>query len=310
MFDMCSRLTRIDQAIIIHNTLHKDATNVGERLRQNEAFSWEKGTRFSDTLLRKKRRQSESNRPLSDLSTDLLMVSRNQPGKRATCPFILFIENSSHMCYAVWMANFNFLAQPIIITIHFSLRFSRQNKSSSSTWCQSLLSLNRMIVRVNVNFERRGVVWIESWLWMICEEDVCWVVGIPQTYSFLACSCLVKVESLVYVVIRKKYWIINTTRLVTWFRLQAIRWFLGPQQRFNNKNGNQTTQNGVSPFPISLSLMASHFLSDQNTMLTLLTLFVNGLMWPFSMMVTFSHSEGIFTSTAVSENIHILWNRQ
>jgi len=37
---------------------------------------------FSDTLLRKKRRQSESNRPLSDLSTDLLVMSRNQLGKR------------------------------------------------------------------------------------------------------------------------------------------------------------------------------------------------------------------------------------
>ena len=59
---------------------------------------WEKGMRFSDTLLRKKWRQSESNRPLSDLSTDLLVVSRNQLGKKATCPFILFIKNSSHMC--------------------------------------------------------------------------------------------------------------------------------------------------------------------------------------------------------------------
>jgi len=29
---------------------------------------------------------------------------------------------------------------------------------------QSLSSLNRMVVRVNVNFERRSVVWIESWL--------------------------------------------------------------------------------------------------------------------------------------------------
>jgi len=38
--------------------------------------------RFSDTLLQKKRRQSESNRPLSNLSTDLLVMSRNQLGKR------------------------------------------------------------------------------------------------------------------------------------------------------------------------------------------------------------------------------------
>jgi len=38
--------------------------------------------RFSDTLLQKKRRQSESNRLLSNLSTDLLVMSRNQLGKR------------------------------------------------------------------------------------------------------------------------------------------------------------------------------------------------------------------------------------
>ena len=164
--------------------------------------------------------QSESNRPLSDLSTDLLVVSRNQLGKKATCPFILFIENSSHICHAVQMANFNFLAQPIIVTI----LFSRQNENSSSTWCQSLLSLNRMVVRVNVNFERRGVVWIESWLWMICEEHVCWAVGIPRTCSFwhvLAWSKSKGSFYLVYVVIRKKSSIINTTRFVTWFRLQA-----------------------------------------------------------------------------------------
>ena len=176
--------------------------------------------RFSDPLLRKKWRQSESNRPLSDLSTDLLVVSRNQLGKKATCPFILFIENSSHICHAVRMANFNFLAQPIIVTI----LFSRQNENSSSTWCQSLLSLNRMVVRVNVNFERRGVVWIESWLWMICEEHVCWAVGIPRTCSFwhvLAWSKSKGSFYLVYVVIRKKSSIINTTRFVTWFRLQA-----------------------------------------------------------------------------------------
>jgi len=208
-----------------------------------------------------------SNRPLSDLSTDLLMVSRNQLGKRATCPFILFINNSSHMCYAVRMANFNFLAQLIIINILFSLRYSRQNRSS--TWCQSLLSLNGMVVRVNVNFEKRGVVWIESWLWMISEEHVCWVVGIPRTCNVLAWSKSKGLLHLVYVVIRKKYWIINTTRFVIWFRLQAIRWFLGPQQWFHIKNGNRTTENGVSPSPIALSLMTSHFLSDVNTMLPL-----------------------------------------
>jgi len=62
-----------------------------------------------------------------------------------------------------------------------------------------------------------------------------------------------------------------------------IRWFLGPQQWFYIKNSNRTTQSGVSPFPISLSLIASHFLSD---------------------------SGGIFTSMAVLENIPILWNWQ
>ena len=126
-------------------------------------------------------------------------------------PFILFIENSSHIYYAIRMANFNFLAQTII-TILFSLRYSRQNKSSSSTWCQSLSSLNGMVMRVNVNFERRVVVWIESWSWMICEEDVCWV-GIPRTCSFVGVFLLgqsrngVFSESLFlfHVVIMKKY---------------------------------------------------------------------------------------------------------
>ena len=33
----------------------------------------------------------------------------------------------------------------------------------------------------------------------------------------------------------------------------------------------------------------------------MLALFVNGLMWPFSMMETFSDSGGIFTSMAVLE---------
>ena len=68
-----------------------------------------------------------------------------------------------------------------------------------------------------------------------------------------------------------------------------IRWFLGPQQWFYIKNSDRTTQSGILPFPISLSLIASHFLSDTDTMLAL---FVNGLMWPFSMMETFSNSGG------------------
>jgi len=146
------------------------------------------------TLLRKKWGQSQSNRPLSDLSTDLLVMSRNQLGKRATCPFILFIDNSSHMCYAVRMANFNFLAQPIIINILFSLRYSRQNKSSSSTWCQSFSSLNGTVLRVNVNFERRG----ECMDWELVVNDM-WR-GCPlsrRNSSNLQCSCLVKVKRFV-----------------------------------------------------------------------------------------------------------------
>jgi len=120
----------INHAITIHKTLQKDAPNVRERLGQNETFSWEKGTMFSDTLLRKKRRQFEPNRPLSDWSSDWLVMSHNQLGKRATCPFIFFIENPSRI--AIRMANFNFLAQLIITTILFSLRFARQNKSPNS----------------------------------------------------------------------------------------------------------------------------------------------------------------------------------
>ena len=79
------------------------------------------------------------------------------------------------------------------------------------------------------------------------------------------------------------------------------------QKRWLNINSTRTTQNGISPFPISLSLIASHFLSDTNTMLAL---FVNVLMWSFSMIETFSDLGGVFTSMAVLENIPILWNWQ
>ena len=102
MFDMRSRSTRP----LSCTRLFRNATNVGERLGQDENFSWETRTRFSDALFQKTR-QSESSRPLSDLSTDLLVMSQNQLGKRATCPFM---GNSSHICYAVRMADFNFLA--------------------------------------------------------------------------------------------------------------------------------------------------------------------------------------------------------
>jgi len=173
MFDMRSRSTR---PLSCTRLFRKDATNVGERLGQSENFSWEKGTRFSDTLLRKKRRQSESNRPLSDLSTDLLVMSHNQPGKRATCPFILFIDNASHICYAVRMANFNFLAQPIIIII----LYSRQDKSPNSTWCQSLSGtvVKMWTLREGVLYGlRAGCEWYVNNMWR--------VVGIPRTGMFL-----------------------------------------------------------------------------------------------------------------------------
>ena len=170
---------------------------------------------------------------------------------------------------------------------------------------------------------REGVLYgPESWLWMICEEDVCWVVEIPPTCSFFGMFLLVQVE-MVYLANRclvsfmhyeeildyKHNMICNIipfASLRSQKRWVNVRWFLGPQQWFI-KNSNRTTQNGVSPFPISLLLIASHFLSDTNMMLAL---FVNGLMWPFSMMETFSDSGGIFTSMAVLENIHILWNWQ
>jgi len=55
-------------------------------------------------------------------------------------PFIFFIDNSSHICHAAPMVNFNFLAQLIIITILYSFRYSQQDKSPNSTWCRSLPS--------------------------------------------------------------------------------------------------------------------------------------------------------------------------
>ena len=246
----------------MHKALQKDAANVGKRLGQNETFSWEKGTEFSDTLL-KKRRQSESSRPLSDLSTDLLVMSRNQLGKRGYIKIPTMLKDRAdartfrmadislpvsiltttanrirewkrlkrinlprerwkwchqepcmpfhpfHRKLQSRMTNFNFLAQPTIITVLHSLRYLRQSRSQNSIWRQSLSSLDGIVVRVNVNFERKGVVWIESWLWMICEEDVCWV-GIPRTCSLWACSCLGKpkwciIVSLFHVVIMTKY---------------------------------------------------------------------------------------------------------
>jgi len=48
-------------------------------------------------------------------------------------PFIFFIDNSSHICHAAPMVNFNFLAQLIIITILYSFRYSQQDKSPNST---------------------------------------------------------------------------------------------------------------------------------------------------------------------------------
>jgi len=226
------------------------------------------------TLLRKKWRQSESNRPLSDLSTDLLMMSRNQLGKRATCPFILFIDNSSHMCYVVQFPG------PPIITILSSLRYSRQNKSSSSTWCQSLSSLNRMVVRVNENFERRG----ECMDWELVVNDMwrgCLLSSRNSSnLQFLACSCLSKSKWCIWRIValfhlcchyeeilNYKHNIIPFASLRTQKRWVNIRWFLGPQQRVYIKNGNRTTQM-ASSLPNSLSLIACHFLSGPNTMLT------------------------------------------
>ena len=184
----------------------------------------------------------------------------------------------------------------------FSLRFSRQNKSSSSTWCQSLLSLNRMVVRVNVSFEKRGVVWIESWLWrgyLLSSRN-------SSNLQFLACSCLSKSKWCIWRIVALFHLCChyeeilnyrhNTICIIIPFassrtqkRWLNIRWFLGPQQWFYIKNSDRTTQSGIFPFPISLSLIASRFLSDTDTMLAL---FVNGLMWPFSMMETFSNSGG------------------
>ena len=141
----------------------------------------------------------------------------------------------------------------------FSLRYSRQNKSSSSTWCQSLLSLNRMVVRVNENFEKRGVVWIESWLWrgyLLSSRN-------SSNLQFLACSCLSKSKWCIWRIValfhlcchyeeilnhkhNKICNMIPFASLRTQKRWLNIRWFLGPQQWFYIKNSDRTTHSGVS----------------------------------------------------------------
>ena len=140
--------------------------------------------------------------------------------------------------------------------------------------------------------------------------------------QFLACSCLSKLKWCIWRIIALFHLcchyeeilnykhnticnIIPFASLRTQKRWVNIRWLLGPQQWFYIKNSDRTTHSGVSPFPISLSLVASHFLSDTDTMPALS---VNGLMWPFSMMDTFSDLGGIFTSMVVLENVPILWN--
>jgi len=65
------------------------------------------------------------------------------------------------------------------------------------------------------------------------------------------------------------------------------------QKRWLNINSTRTTQNGVSPFPISLSLMASHFLSDPNTMLALFLMDWRGCFrwwWHFLILKEFSQA--------------------
>ena len=168
----------------MHKTLEEDAMNVGERLGQNETFFMSKR---NEVFRYASSKETTTIWPLWDLSTDLLVMSHNQLGK-TTCPFILFIENSSHMCYAVRMADFNFLAQLIIITI----LYSRQNKSPNSTWCQSLSSLNRIS-------ESKCELWEKECCmdWELLVNDMWRVVGITRTCSLLACSCLVKVERFV-----------------------------------------------------------------------------------------------------------------
>ena len=143
-----------------------------------------------------------------------------------------------------------------------------------------------MVVRVNMNFERRG----ECMDWELVVNDM-WR-GCPlsrrnsSNLQFLACSCLFKSKWCIWQVVALFHLcchyeeilnykhnticnIIPFASLRTQKRWLNIRWFLGPQQRVYIKNSNRTTQNGVSPFPISLLLMASHFLSDPNTMLAL-----------------------------------------
>ena len=144
--------------------------------------------------------ETTTNRPLSDLSTDLLVMSRNQLGKRGYIKIATMLKDIAdartfrmadislpvsilttttnqirewkrlkrinlprerwkwchqepcmpfhpfHQKLQSRMTNFNFLAQPAIITILHSLRYLQQNRSQNPIWFQSLSSLDGIVV--------------------------------------------------------------------------------------------------------------------------------------------------------------------
>ena len=183
-----------------------------------------------------------------------------------------------------------------------------------------------MVVRANVNFEKRGVVWIESWLWrgyLLSSRN-------SSNLQFLACSCLSKLKWCIWRIIALFHLcchyeeilnykhnticnIIPFASLRTQKRWVNIRWLLGPQQWFYIKNSDRTTHSGVSPFPISLSLIASHFLSDTDTIemewrtvtITLLSssLIWTDTWWPWSYCSILDLRLGLYIATTLSVHL-------
>ena len=144
-----------------------------------------------------------------------------------------------------------------------------------------------MVVRVNVNFERKDVVWIESWLWMICkflEPAVFWLVLAWSKLKWCIWRIVVFVSCCHYEEILN-YKDNTICNMIPFANLRI-------QKRWLNINSTRTTQTASPPFQF-LSLAHSFPLSirperDGDS-------FFNGPTWLSSMMEILSDSEGTFT---------------
>jgi len=143
------------------------------------------------------------------------------------------------------------------------------------------------------------------------------VVGIPRTCSFSACSRLVKVERKVSLCCHQEEilnynhnticnMISSVCKLENTEALSQHTMIFGPQQRFYFKNSNRTTRNASVPF----QFLSRSWLPTFYPMRTRWWLFYWWTDVIFFDDGAFSDSKGTFTSTAVSEHMRILWNRQ